>query len=284
MRAGGWLVLVFAACGGSTEQPTSEEAVAPPVESSTSSSGSGGAPAPVGSGGTTSGTGAGGAPSGDFFGESRCDSAGLLFCDGFEAGTLDPARWDADGTHGEARIDGAQAARGAQALHVTSPAAEGALWLAQRTSLPVAGDVLFARVFVYPVAPLPTHNWNYMRLVGSERWQLGGHAKPFGDPSATRFVRLMHQPLHEQMLATLPFDSGRWICWEMEYRAAGEVVHVWVDDTPVSDLDPSGDVPWEFPEITAFEIGFQHAHDEPTMMEVWIDEVALDQQRIGCSK
>jgi hypothetical protein len=73
----------------------------------------------------------------------------------------------------------------------------------------------------------------------------------------------------------------------MQYRGPDEIVHTWVDEVLIDELDvpnPSKQEAWQFPEITGFEVGFHHAHDEPMPMEVWIDEVALDVQRIGCTK
>ncbi len=208
------------------------------------------------------------------------------FCDGFEGGVLKD--WsDAGARKGTARIEQGKAWKGRHALHVTAPKDEHVQVLVSHR-LATAQETLFVRMYVWAPEPLPPHNWNYLIVQGQgHSWRLGGTTKPFGDESGARLVRVMHQPLHKELVSAERFETGRWICWEMELRSRDRAMNVWLDGRAIPAMALPGDSgkadqPWVFPSFERVDIGLQHAHPTPGPVEVWIDEVAIDARRIGC--
>lgn len=207
-----------------------------------------------------------------------------LFAESFESGALEPKTWS-DAKPGVA-VDSGRVRGGRHALHVTSPPESKALMVSHDLAQPM--DHLFVRMFVFAPGPLPPHNWNYLAVSGEgHSWRLGGTTEPFGEETGKRIVRVMHQPLHKQLLSEEPFATGRWVCWELEYRAKDRVLSIWLDGKPVPAMGLPGEgkkatTPWVFPKIERISVGYQHAHALPTPLDVWIDDVAVDDRRIGC--
>ncbi len=238
-----------------------------------------------GQGGTASTGGTGGRST--FFGDSRCASAEFLFCDGFESDNIDAATWATVTSKGTVVFDQVHAARGSSALHATASAVESHAWLRHKALFPLPDNALFVRMFVYAAAPLPAFNWNYLRVRGGtgDRWQLGGKTAPFGEPDGDRVVRLMHLPLHVPLASEVAFPTESWTCWEMQFDGTQEVVNIWIDEQPVETMSvPNArkQAAWVFPNITSLWVGIQHSHDEAVGADVWIDEVAIHDSRIGC--
>ncbi|MEO6418928.1 MAG: hypothetical protein ABIP39_05950, partial [Polyangiaceae bacterium] len=128
------------------------------------------ASAPVTDGGRDLGT-----DTSKFFGASRCATAGLLLCDDFESGTLDATTWTVTGT--APVIDTAHAARGSKALHITKTA-NGASYIKETKTFPVANNTYFGRAFVWfqklPVPePVPNDaafaysHWSFIAASGT---------------------------------------------------------------------------------------------------------------------
>jgi len=81
----------------------------------------------------------------DFFGASRCQGSGLAFCEDFESGTIDAAKWTAVGT--KPTIAGGQHARGAKALHIAVNG-DGASYLTTKKPFPAPKNRYWGRAFV----------------------------------------------------------------------------------------------------------------------------------------
>lgn len=74
---------------------------------------------------------------------------------------------------------------------------------------------------------------------------------------------------------------GAWSCVEWEMDASTNAINVWTDGASQVMWTPQGQASW----VSAFkavEVGFAKYSDTATGFDVWIDDVALDTQRIGC--
>jgi hypothetical protein len=83
--------------------------------------------------------------------------------------------------------------------------------------------------------------------------------------------------------------SGSWNCWEWYFDGDGESeLRAWLDEIPLDDMTVIGGTEqglWEAPTFDRLSIGFHHPHPEPEpSYDVWIDEIAIDAERIGCER
>jgi hypothetical protein len=213
---------------------------------------------------------------------SRCPGLGVQLCDGFETGVLDP-RWTPT-VHGAAvTIDDHFAYRGTHALRVDvqdpNAAAQGEI--TERDTFP--SDHIFMRAFVYlptgtPAAPLrvmtpfqpaPPYKGQALYLV----------------PTSTGFAPQVYDGLSDTRFDTqmASFPTDRWVCLEFEVKVGtpGEL-HVFVDDQEYVDLARTLNTATSPPAGT-LSFGLLHEHPSP-VHTVWLDEVAVDNQRVGCER
>lgn len=94
-------------------------------------------------------------------------------------------------------------------------------------------------------------------------------------------------------------QAGKWLCWEWEFDGTNDEAHLWVDGQAMTEVDAVhngtqcqgpgfGGKPmmtayrWESPQVwDKLIIGYEQYQDTPAQ-EVWIDDVAVGGERIGC--
>lgn len=235
-----------------------------------------------------------------FFGPSRCASAGVQLCEDFESGSLNRAVWSVSGT--PPVIDGVEHARGTHALHITQNG-NGLSTIKETMTFPEPANTYFGRVFVYfkslPTPPGMTYaHWTIIAAsgtgvpgeirvsgqlqngfnlfgVGTDNRTDGGTGDwtnsdddPKGSPG--------HVPLNE------------WICIEWMHAGATNQTQFWWDATPhpslstTSSIHGGNNVPFLLPQFTNVWLGWQEYQTSTEPFELWMDEIAIDTQRIGC--
>ena len=235
-----------------------------------------------------------------FFGASRCGTAGVLLCEDFETGTLDTNTWKVTGT--APKIDGLQVARGTKALHV-SIVGNGASYIKETKTFPVANDTYWGRMFVYfhqmPQTPMTYAHWTFAAASGTGTTgeirlsgQLSNGKNLFGvgtdsgnDPNGTGdWTNSDKDP--NNVPKAVPVDQ--WLCIEwMNKGDTSETKFFW-DATEHASLYTSKTVhggntkPYVLPQFTNQWVGWQEYQASTLPFELWIDEVAIDTQRIGC--
>jgi hypothetical protein len=269
--------------------------------------GGGGGRAAAGSGGSAAsaaagGGGASGAPSGP----SQCADSKLWFCDGFEGDAIDQSTWKAMQTMPS--LDSAHAARGAKSLHMHTTAT-GASGLTITQFFSSAMGHYYGRLFVWFDALPTTPQWAHWTIVGANpkqgesikgenrvggqfdgklnRWGVGTDGGPTGD-----WTNLDGDPAgHVENVA-----GGRWYCVEWLQDWDQDVSKLYIDGVEHPSLDTTADVKhqgnadvkYEIPVLGSVWVGFwnydQHQTVMPDHFDVWIDEVAFDDQRIGCDR
>jgi hypothetical protein len=269
------------------------------------SGGKGGTSGTAGKGGT-SGTGSGGKATGgsagystnrdDFFGASRCGT-GLDLCDDFEATSINTTRWRVQGP--APTVDSTRAARGMRSVHFHTT--DNGLSLLHTTAIfPATNNTYWARVFVYfdtmPTAPMWAH-WSISAAVGSgtdTEVRVGGQY----DGSKNRFgVGTDHGEtgdwtnLDEDPGNPVPVDA--WVCLEWQNKGDTNETRFFWDGvehpslhTTATDHGGSDTVDYELPTFESVYVGWWLYQPEttPGQFDVWIDEVAFDSERIGCSR
>ena len=65
-------------------------------------------------------------------------------------------------------------------------------------------------------------------------------------------------------------------------------LRAWLNEVPLDDMTVTGGTSkgeWIAPEFSSLSFGLHHPHPEPApSYEVWIDEIAVDAERVGCSR
>ena len=263
--------------------------------------GSSGALGGAGSGGSAGKAGGGSGGSGgslvaEFFGDSRC-SSDFDLCEDFEGDSLDTGLWEISKSGSDdPEIDDTRAARGEHSLHFHSED-NNFVYITERATFPAANNTYYARMFVYfdalPTAPVYAH-WSLS--VGLEdgneaEARIGGQY----DGDINRFgVGSDHGPtgdwtnLDEDDPNEVP--EREWICLEWLHKGDTNEGRVWINDVEHPSLhttatDHGGDdVDYILPEFTEAWFGWWHYQGgtDPAEFDIWIDEIVVDDERVGC--
>jgi hypothetical protein len=244
-----------------------------------------------------------------FFGASRCASAHVLLCDGFETGTLNTTVWTVNGT--APVIDGIHAARGTNALHITQNG-NGSSYIQESMTFPVPNDTYFGRAFFW-FAKLPTMSatgapdgsafdyahWTIIAASGTDvegqirvSGQLSKGVNLFGvgtdnrvqDSGTGDWTISDNDPTGDPS----PVPTGQWVCLEwMHDGAANETLFYWNDvehpslETTATKHGGNAN-PFILPQFTNVWLGWQEYQPTTEPFELWVDEVAIDTARVGC--
>jgi hypothetical protein len=234
-----------------------------------------------------------------------------LFCEDFEQGQLDRAKWDvltADGGTESIQQQTVGHGRFAMQVHGTGSSSDFALILTKEAppSLKGPGPV-FGRAYLFVAASIQSLHTelafagtagfpklDYMELAeyGNGSWQLGFDLfNP--DPSiASGFVEeATHAPGHDLM------PIARWSCVEWEFDDRPDMMLLWVDGKEVDQFDAdhidysstprtpgsilngkSSDIIGGF---AVFGFGF-HAWHPSNPFDLFYDDIVLDRKRVGC--
>jgi hypothetical protein len=241
----------------------------------------------------------GAAPSSDTGPGGPCRFA---FCEGFESYPSgqppDPTLWEQKAT--KALVDGVHAAHGSKALHV-GPMLKDSIVIRQNRSFPALGKAFYARVRLWidkePVEKPPNlYHWTLIEASdlpagGGRRVRLGGHIEARFPGDWLRFN-------YETGATTNPHETGlsdkgalvlpkRWHCIEIYFDMDRQEARVWLDGqerTALHWLDSMPRMPlFKFPtEIKSLSFGWTEYQPPQTPFEVWLDDIAVDRQRIGC--
>ncbi len=202
---------------------------------------------------------------------SHGGSCAGLFCEDFEQGQLDPAKWDTQtGGSGSAMVEQQTVAHGKYALHVHDSGAVGNFATILTKSVPIAlqgAGPVFGRVYlstatsiggthiqlgfagttrdpnVAPVittsttvtttSPMKAINFNYMEFAYyANSWQLGFDLFNPAPSIAKGFVEEASYPP-----ARDKYPVATWSCIEWEFGDDPDVMILWVDGKQLAQLD-----------------------------------------------
>ena len=186
---------------------------------------------------------------------------------------------------GQVSEDSVHVYRGAKALH------------ANLYAVAEAGSQAWAYVSKYGMQPWPTHVFT----------RLFAYIPSPSQPSIEGMLDLVHNgsPFTGLELRVVPsnatlgmetFNTGadqswqsvdasaaldQWVCFEVEVDTAAETSHLYVNDTEVTDLAQSN-LGLQQLGITNVGLTLPSGNVQGTS-DAWIDEVAVDSARIGCT-
>jgi hypothetical protein len=222
-------------------------------------------------------------------GQSLCANSGFQLCDGFEGSAVDTRTWTVPGQlaiNVKYETDPNYKYRGARSLHARLDAVPdaGATFAGGRLGwrMPLPEQSFWTRSFLlvppgYTSSASPIGANNIAGQGGAELVIDVADGNVFG-------INDYYQPRTFQPGAAVPF--GTWTCVEMHFDmgTASGTLELYVGGQQVATIAnaPTGIGAKDFP-LTDFLVGLSFFNARPMgPTEIWIDEVALDSQRIGC--
>ncbi len=235
----------------------------------------------------------------------------LDFTDDFEAhaaGQLPGPPWKEETYKSGAviTIDAQHAFSGQQALHVLTPAGaeyrRGYVAIHLHGPLPQLQSGFFGRAMVWLDAPPGTQpvHWTLLQgegLSADDRYnsiyRLGleqrGGTQLMANFETTPPLRT---DCRQQSTRTLPVR--RWACVEWQFEVASNELQFWIDGKRIThvvdhakaaDACHGNDLAGRWlapPRIDSLYMGFERYGNTPIDQNLWIDDVALARQRVGC--
>lgn len=222
----------------------------------------------------------------------HCQNPNILFCEDFESGMIDLERWRPNANKGVATVDSTKAARGKYSLHATpiDNATDGYHLggVTTRAWFPVAGQRLFIRAFVYIMPNGTARHYGVLLAAGTTRYHVDVIPSTAALNSPINYRLLWDHGASPDPSATYgnPWTltpTGRWACWEWELRGTNNEVHFAIDDVEIPGLKVDSSMNWTAPPMAQLRFGLEAFHPSDPGFGVWIDEIAVSAQKIGCA-
>lgn len=231
------------------------------------------------------------------------DCTSAIYCDDFEsyaAGAAPGAPWSASENAGTVTVDETRAVSGVRALRFATDDGSGtyrrAFAVLEGSPLfPAASTEMYGRMRVWLVAtPTGSVHWTNIQAEGDVTgmgfrafYRYGGQHD--GRIMANYETSGVATDCWDHSATVMP--TGRWACVEWHYRTAGDEMDLWLDGTALDDVSirgvgegcgghDTGDH-WYAPVFDRLSLGWEHYQATP-MREMWIDDLAIDDARIGC--
>lgn len=269
-----FLALALAACSAPSTMDSGTAGGSATGGGSAAGGGSAGGSQGGGSGGGTASSDAG------FYGAPRCPP-NTLACDDFEGASIDTAVWnihlDSGGTLTQ---DTTRAARGTKSLHAVSPMSGGDAMVELKMKVPLSGQRLWGRMFLYFPAAVEPELMDHTNL-----------GVAFGDNAQSNLALYAAWVGGKKIGSLYYVDTGvdefglgitppslapldRWFCLEWDFNGVDKEIRVFMDGA----LIPMSVLAGPNPPVTAtLRAGIQ-----AQCSEAWFDSVAWSRTRIGC--
>jgi|GEM_PF-1414261 len=237
--------------------------------------------------------------------------ANTAFCDSFEAadsGGPPAPPWEIESNQPMVRVDNTRAYSGDQSIRVTTDSGErfrvGTIALGQPI-LPRPSNRYYARAMIYTeTVPEETIHWDMVLTSGDVPDQPFGATFAFGGQLNKRYLAVYNTTPYNEFVSDCYQHSndantaqdrmveGRWACYEWLFDGPNNHTNMWVDGLPASNMsitntsegcvgDASGGQ-WIAPIFSKLQIGWMHYQVSNQVHELWIDDVAVSDQPIGC--
>jgi hypothetical protein len=217
---------------------------------------------------------------------SLCGKPGLLFCDGFENGLLS---WGPSvSPRATIVIDDGRAFRGTHSAHAQIAAVTGndqpTLGAAFEHTFPVPlPSPLYVRMFVFLPSPIPPSVGAFLNVVEGIA-PFAGVQLNFRPPTGALGGTSYNGPNDDWSSQGDSLPTGSWQCIELELEGRSDkvVAHTFLGGVELAGMQHTidGNVPPLG--ILAVGLSFFQANVQP-QTDLWIDEVAADANRIGCT-
>lgn len=233
----------------------------------------------------------------EFGGATRCAKLNAQLCEDFESGTLDKTLWEVGGN--APVIEGVRSMRGSKSAHFHTDK-NGLSYIQEKKTFPAVNNTFWGRMFFYIDALPVTPDYAHFTLVeaagtgDSSRVREGGQYRKFGvgtDGGPTGdWTNIDADPSKD---AAKEIPEKQWICVEWLYKGDTNetrffwdgVEHPSLHTFPKVKHGANSNVDYLLPNFDSVWVGWwmYQANPTPDHFDVWIDEIAIDKDRIGCS-
>jgi len=250
----------------------------------TGGSAGGGVTGTGGNGGATGTGGAGGGSSG-----ALCPPSALV-CEDFEDGTADG--WSA--LVSGMTINGTHASSGTKALSLNIPENQRGGFISYKGAplFPLLNKTMWGRVMVWFDSISDGHTDIVRGQAASGGNPSYNVAEQHGAYMMNYYNGSSATDCWKRPKAPTPtmVPLGKWQCWEWSFNAGTNDFQFFVDGTLYVHVAMTGDGcltgngPWVAPtDFGLVSVGATIAETRPTVMQIWIDDIAIGtQERIGC--
>jgi hypothetical protein len=244
-----------------------------------------------------------------------------FFCDDFEAyaaGNAPGGKWGKNQSGGTVTVDTARAHSGRNAVKASAGASSGyrsvMISLSDASLLPVTGNHLFGRMmFFLESSPATNVHWTFVDGSGPTSqgydaiYRYGGQT-PLKDGNGNfignQLMANYDTPSSYQNPPVGPSSDcwlhattevvpvGAWSCAEWEFDGPNDTMRFWLNGTAIADLTMSGTgqgcvhqpatFKWLAPQFKRIDVGWE-SYQADAARTMWIDDVALGTQRLGCA-
>jgi hypothetical protein len=255
--------------------------------------------------------GVAGAPSGGSSGNSGnggsagsgCTSAGTELCDDFEGGVIDSSLWQTPkpSTGVTVAVDDSRPHAGKYSLHIHGVAgAHNSGIIAEAVTFPARSNAFYTRIFAYLYPDLPqTMGSNYQIgfIYGSGKNDVGNVTTGMGVIGGSNQIvgySIFYGPPFYQFgpWSATRITPGSWICLELHEdgsRPNTEDRQVWINDQELTELKSdsktavgTNSTNYASPAYTLISIGLAEFSATPLLTDMWVDDVRISSQKIGC--
>jgi hypothetical protein len=221
-----------------------------------------------------------------------------LFCEDFEGGQIDPARWSTQTSGGHAvMIEQTKVAHGKYAAQFHAPAgATGYDFLITRNAPAALKTHHFGRAYVMVAPKLPVGHtglmfagsdgfprWKYLEIAGIRGgWQLS-YVTLTGADGETDFH--LGCAGNSRCVPDLRMAAASWLCVEWEFNDQPDQITLSADGKPVGAapaISFGNQMSGLVGGFTSFGFGFYDWHPDNFAFDVYYDDLALDTRPIGC--
>jgi hypothetical protein len=228
-------------------------------------------------------------------GDAATAACPFKLCEDFEEvadGQLpDPAIWQrAVSGGGTLEVVSTMARRGRKSLHIHTPAGPSETYLRETRTFPAPNNSFYGRLFFYfDRRPAAFVHWNVVEGRGTgnnNRIRYGGIANmTFGNWFLFNVQRLGANETGIDDDAKPPIPAQTWVCMEWMFNGTTSEARLWWDGVErprmhVTGLDPQ----FAMPSFRELYLGWALYQNIEAGYEVWIDGIALDDQKIGCDR
>jgi hypothetical protein len=245
--------------------------------------------------------------------EGSC-SPNALFCDDFEddaAGQFPGAPWQNNtGSGATVRVDGIQAFSGRQAAHVNAPPnagyRRGYFSLEQGSSdvFPALSRGMFGRAMMWlDATPNAVSHWTLIQAEGRAAdgthdayYRYGGQQQGGAGIMANYETNAgVSTDCYSHSATRMPVQ--RWACIEWHFDVARDEMQIWLDGQELDDMHVVGrpttpgsgclgngtNGQWLAPPaFTTLHLGWENYQTSSNDRNLWIDDVAVGTERMGC--
>jgi hypothetical protein len=239
---------------------------------------------------------------------SPCITAGSELCDDFESGQLDPKVWKINlgGPAPTVTVDGMHAHSGKYAVHAkVTPGQQSTAQITEAVTFPAVNDTFYTRIWAYfspdvawPANPPDFHTGFIIaggnNDLGHVELAVGANLSPSSSAGPMHYLgySIYRGPPYVEFGPRSPTEVATlaWTCIELLESGQGgatAVRKIWVDGGELPEQDDSFGVSSAMgqkpPQFDLVSIGLWEYHPTPTLSDMWIDDVRVSSQRIGCA-